>query len=185
MLALASALREISGEAELNVINRGDHSEIDIFPGEPLDNKLSGNVIDLCPVGAASARRISSIRSASGISRPRTASVPAVRPAAAFVETNKDVLFRLRPPRTRWRRSWFMCDEGRYGYHHVNSKERLSRPLIANQPSALSRVIDGINQDFSEAASRHSGQCWLVLSPFLTCEERIWPPCGSRVSTSM
>ena len=44
--------REISGTAELQVINRGDHSEIDIFPGEPLNNKLAGNVVDLCPVGA-------------------------------------------------------------------------------------------------------------------------------------
>ena len=43
--------REISGTAELQVINRGDHSEIDIFPGEPCNNKLAGNVVDLCPVG--------------------------------------------------------------------------------------------------------------------------------------
>src|SRR5262249_33307542 len=44
--------REISGKAELQVINRGDHSEIDVFPGEPLANKLATNVVDLCPVGA-------------------------------------------------------------------------------------------------------------------------------------
>src|SRR5712692_6737865 len=44
--------REISGTAELQVINRGDHSEIDIFPGEPCNNKLAGNVVDVCPVGA-------------------------------------------------------------------------------------------------------------------------------------
>ena len=44
--------REISGTAELQVINRGNHSEIDIFPGVPLENKLAGNVVDLCPVGA-------------------------------------------------------------------------------------------------------------------------------------
>ena len=44
--------REISGTAELQVIERGHHAEIDIFPGEPLNNKLAGNVVDLCPVGA-------------------------------------------------------------------------------------------------------------------------------------
>ncbi len=49
----ASASRARSpAQAELQVINRGDHSEIDIFPGEPLDNKLATNVVDLCPVGA-------------------------------------------------------------------------------------------------------------------------------------
>ena len=45
--------REISGTAELQSSSRGDHAEIDIFPGEPLENKLAGNVVDLCPVGAS------------------------------------------------------------------------------------------------------------------------------------
>ena len=44
--------REISGTAELQVIGRGHHAEIDVFPGAPLENKLAGNVVDLCPVGA-------------------------------------------------------------------------------------------------------------------------------------
>ena len=44
--------REISGESELMVVNRGAHEEIDVFPGYPLDNKMAGNVVDLCPVGA-------------------------------------------------------------------------------------------------------------------------------------
>ena len=57
--------REISGTSELMVINRGSHEEIDVFPGYPLDNKLSGNVVDLCPVGR-SATKIFSISSGSG-----------------------------------------------------------------------------------------------------------------------
>src|SRR6478752_7692891 len=44
--------REISGTSELMVTNRGSHEEIDVFPGRPLENKLAGNVVDLCPVGA-------------------------------------------------------------------------------------------------------------------------------------
>ena len=44
--------REITGTAELMVVNRGAHEEIDVFPGYPLANKMSGNVVDLCPVGA-------------------------------------------------------------------------------------------------------------------------------------
>ena len=44
--------REITGTSELMIINRGSHEEIDVFPGYPLANKMSGNVVDLCPVGA-------------------------------------------------------------------------------------------------------------------------------------
>ncbi len=44
--------REISQTGELEVMRRGSHAEIDIFPGHPVDNPLAGNVVDLCPVGA-------------------------------------------------------------------------------------------------------------------------------------
>ena len=44
--------REITQTGELQVMRRGNHAEIDIFPGEPVDNPLAGNVVDLCPVGA-------------------------------------------------------------------------------------------------------------------------------------
>ncbi len=43
--------REVAGTAELQIINRGSHAEIDIFPGNPCNNKLAGNVVDICPVG--------------------------------------------------------------------------------------------------------------------------------------
>ncbi len=44
--------REVSGTSELYVDGRGHKEEIDIFPGQPVNNKLAGNVVDLCPVGA-------------------------------------------------------------------------------------------------------------------------------------
>ena len=50
--------REISGTSELMVINRGSNEEIDVFAGYPLDNKLSGNVVDLCPVERARRPRL-------------------------------------------------------------------------------------------------------------------------------
>ena len=45
--------REVSGTCELLVNGRSNHEEIDIFPGKPCNNKLAGNVVDICPVGAA------------------------------------------------------------------------------------------------------------------------------------
>ncbi|MEW6249788.1 MAG: 2Fe-2S iron-sulfur cluster-binding protein [Planctomycetota bacterium] len=44
--------QEITGTGELAVVNRGNRCEIDVFPGQALDNPLQGNVVDLCPVGA-------------------------------------------------------------------------------------------------------------------------------------
>src|SRR5262245_62550611 len=47
---------EVSRTGELGIFNRGDHSEIGLFPGTTLDNPYSGNVIDICPVGALTDR---------------------------------------------------------------------------------------------------------------------------------
>lgn len=160
--------REISGEAELTVINRGDHAEIDIFPGEPLDNKLAGNVVDLCPVGALGSKDFLYTQRVWYLKSEDSVCAGCSKGCSIHVDSNKDVLFRLRPRENPKAQGWFMCDEGRYGYHYVNSKERITRPLIDKQPSTWSRIIDAINEDFSAAAS---DRFWLVLSPFLTCEE--------------
>src|SRR3954454_4699151 len=111
--------REVAGTAELTIINRGHHSEIDIFPGQPLENKLSGNVVDLCPVGALGSKdflykqRVWYLKTADQVcSRCSTG-------CSVYVDTNKDIVYRLRPrPNEEAEaRGLFMCDEGRYGYH--------------------------------------------------------------------
>jgi NADH-quinone oxidoreductase subunit G len=167
--------REISGTAELQVINRGDHSEIDVFPGEPLDNKLAGNVVDLCPVGALGDKdflykqRVWYLNSQPSVC-PRCSTGCSI-----YADVNKDVLFRLRPRENHRAQGWFMCDEGRYGFHHVNSKERLSRPLVRKEgklsPASWPRAIEELRAGIVEFAKRRGDSVWVVISPYLTCEE--------------
>src|SRR5919204_600248 len=118
--------REISGTAELQVVNRGDHSEIDIFPGEPLDNKLASNVVDLCPVGALCSKdflykqRVWYLRTAKSVCADCSTG------CSIEVDQNKDILYRLRPRENPQAQGYFMCDDGRLGYHYVNSPERFT-----------------------------------------------------------
>lgn len=167
--------REISGTAELQVINRGDHAEIDIFPGEPINNKLAGNVVDLCPVGALASKdflykqRVWYLKSGDSVC-PNCSTGCSVS-----VDTNKDIVFRLRPRENPLAQGWFMCDEGRYGYHYINSKERINRPFLRENdrltPANWSRLLPEIRREFTESAAKYAAATWLVLSPFLTCEE--------------
>src|SRR5437016_1919247 len=133
--------REVSGTAELQVINRGNHSEIDVFPGEPLENKLAGNVVDLCPVGALCSKdflykqRVWALKTRESVC-PRCSTGCSID-----VDANKDIVYRLRPrynPEAE-ASGWFLCDEGRYGYHYCNSAERLRQPL-ARTPRGLAPV---------------------------------------------
>ena len=89
--------REISGTSELLVVGRGDHSEIDIFPGQPLENKLSGNVVDLCPVGALASKdflysqRVWYLKTGDSIC-PNCSTGCSIH-----VDTNKEIVYRVRP----------------------------------------------------------------------------------------
>ena len=166
--------REISGQAELHVINRGHHEEIDIFPGEPIDNKLAGNVVDLCPVGALGSKdflykqRVWFLKSTSSVCPDCSTG------CSVFVDHNKDVVYRLRPRENPKAQGYFMCDEGRFDYPYINSRERILNPLRREGEATeknWEKVLPALRKDFAEAAAREGGAVAFVLSPFLTCEE--------------
>src|SRR5436853_2567465 len=113
--------REISGTAELQVINRGDHSEIDVFPGEPLDNKLASNVVDLCPVGALCSKDFLYKHRVWNLKTQESVCPACSTGCSVFLDTNKSIVYRLRPRFNPQAQGHFMCDDGRLGYHYVNS----------------------------------------------------------------
>jgi NADH-quinone oxidoreductase subunit G len=168
--------REITGTSELMVIHRGSHEEIDVFPGYPLANKMSGNVVDLCPVGALADRKF--------LYRPRVwfmKSHPGVCTGCAtgcsiHVDENQERIYRLRPRENPYVNQWWMCDEGRYGFDHVHSDQRVTR-LRCQKRSA--RAGEGVYTDleWSELPNRlgpeleKAGRLAAVLSPHLTIEE--------------
>jgi NADH-quinone oxidoreductase subunit G len=167
--------REVSGEAELTIINRGDHAEIDVFPDQPLENKLSGNVVDLCPVGALCSKDF--------LYKQRVwylKDTPSVCPncstgCSVHLDTNKSVLFRLRPRENPQAQGYFMCDEGRFGYHWVNANERIKRPLALKggqlTVTPWATILPELRQRFADAAKANARSVAAILSPFLTCEE--------------
>jgi NADH-quinone oxidoreductase subunit G len=167
--------REISGTAELLVVGRAHHEEIDVFPGRPLENKLAGNVVDLCPVGALGSKdflykqRVWYLKTTDGVcSRCSTG-------CSVFVDSNKDIVYRLRARPNPEAQGHFICDEGRYGYDFTNSTERVRRPLVRTdgnfRPALWSAVTPQLRQAFADAAAKNAKGVVAVLSPFLTLEE--------------
>jgi NADH-quinone oxidoreductase subunit G len=171
--------REVSGTAELQVINRGDHSEIDIFPGEPLNNKLAGNVVDICPVGALCSKDFLYKQRVWFLKTQKSVCADCSTGCSIFVDQNKDIVYRLRPRENPQAQGYFMCDEGRHGFHYANSDKRLTRPLArvgatdngAAMPSTYEEILPALRRQFKEAATQDGFQVAAVLSPFLTCEE--------------
>jgi NADH-quinone oxidoreductase subunit G len=167
--------REISGTAELQVINRGNHSEIDIFPGEPLNNKLATNVVDLCPVGALCSKDFLYKHRVWNLKTRKSVCADCSTGCSIVIDGNKDIVYRLRPRFNPQAQGHFMCDDGRLGYHYVNSTERYLRPMYRSegQLKALpwGDAIVGVRSAFEAAATKNAASVVGVLSPFLTCEE--------------
>jgi NADH-quinone oxidoreductase subunit G len=167
--------REISGTAELQFVARGEHEEIDIFPGEPCDNKLAGNVVDLCPVGALCSKDFL-YKQRVWFLQPKKSVCPNCSTGCSiFVDSNKDILYRLRPRENLKAQGHFMCDEGRLGYHYANSDRRLIRAELLQDGHVrhphYEPVINLLRKELKEAAAKDASGVAAVLSPFLTCEE--------------
>src|SRR6267378_82525 len=127
--------REVSGTAELQVINRGNHSEIDVFPGEPLNNKLAGNVVDLCPVGALCSKDFLYKQRVWFLKPQKSVCADCSTGCSIFVDNNKDIVYRLRARENPQAQGYFMCDEGRYGFHYANSSQRILQPTTGGEAS--------------------------------------------------
>lgn len=167
--------REVSGEAELQVLGRGHHEEIGTFPGVPLENKLAGNVVDLCPVGALGSKDFLYKQRVWYLKTEDSVCAGCSTGCTIHVDSNKDVVFRLKPKPNPQAQGYFMCDEGRYGYHYLNSAERLNRPHVRKDgkltPAPYADVVKAVNDDFKDAVKKAPASVYVVLSPFLTVEE--------------
>jgi NADH-quinone oxidoreductase subunit G len=92
-----------------------------------------------------------------------------------MVDSNKDIVYRLRPRANPQAQGYFMCDEGRFGFHYVNSSERFRKPKVRREGALTqnkwSETVQMIGQELARAATENASQVVGILSPFLTCEE--------------
>jgi NADH-quinone oxidoreductase subunit G len=108
--------REYSGTSELQIVNRGTRSEIDIYPGQPCDNKLAGNVVDLCPVGALCSKDFLYKQRVWWLKSRESVCPNCSTGCSIHVDENNEHVYRLRPRENPQAQGHFMCDEGRFGF---------------------------------------------------------------------
>ena len=166
--------REISQTGELEVMRRGNHAEIDVFPGHPVDNPLAGNVVDLCPVGALldkdflHKQRVWFLSSHASIcSRCSTG-------CNISAEENRGILWRYKPRQNPHVNDYWICDEGRYSYKAANDPNLLAAMYVLrngdHRAVAIDEAIKEVERGFQEIGQR-GGVVAGLFSPFLTVEE--------------
>ena len=166
--------QEVTGTNELMIDGRGTTESIDVFPGRALDNPMSGNVIDLCPVGALLDKnflfkqRVWYLKSTPSIDG-LTASGDNI-----LIEHNAGEVYRIKPREHMDINRWWITDELRYGWTFINSEQRLVMPTVSGSDSFQDDAADEA-WDVAEAAAvdglQDAGHIAALISPMLSCED--------------
>lgn len=161
--------REVTGTAELTVEGRGATEQIDVFPGRALDNELSGNVVDLCPVGALLdkdflfAQRVWHLQATPSVDG-LTASGDNI-----WIEHNEGRIHRVKPRENMGVNRWWITDEVRHGWKFVHSEARLRSPMRRQHGALLECDFSRASAAAAEGLRRGAGA--IAISPMLSCEE--------------
>ncbi len=167
--------REVSGTAEMQVVSRGSIEEIDIFPGIPCNNKLAGNVVDLCPVGALCSKDFLYEQRVWFLQNTKSVCPGCNTGCSINVDQNKDVLYRLKPRVNEQAQGHFMCDEGRFGWKYIHAENRLTTPELRQNGVPTSRnwdvVLPTLRKSLEEKVATNPKGVAAVISPWATVEE--------------
>jgi len=145
---------EVGGVMELGMINRGERSEITTVHGGTLDSELSGNVIDICPVGALTSKPFRYTARTWELARRRSVSPHDSVGANLVVQSKADKVLRVVPFDNEEVNECWIADRDRFSYEALNSERRLTRPMIkqggqwqaVDWSTALEYVADGLRR---------------------------------------
>ncbi len=163
--------QEIAGVMELGMIGRGEHAEIVAFVGKSVDSELSGNMIDLCPVGALTSKPFRYSARTWELARRKSISPHDGLGSNLVVQVKQNQVMRVLPLENEAINECWLSDRDRYSYEGLQSVERLTVPMVrdgsrwleTDWQTALERVADGL-----KAAA---GDLGILASPHATLEE--------------
>ena len=125
--------QEVAGVMELGMIGRGEHSEITTFVGRSVESELSGNMIDLCPVGALTSKPFRYSARTWELARRRTVSPHDSLGANLVIQVKGDEVMRVVPFENEEINECWISDRDRFSYEGLNAQDRLSVPMVKGE----------------------------------------------------
>jgi NADH-quinone oxidoreductase subunit G len=157
--------QEIAGIMELGLAGRGENAEIVSFVGRAVDSELSGNMIDLCPVGALTSEPFRYTARTWELSRRKSVAPHDGLGSNLVVQVKQNRVMRVLPLENEAVNECWLSDKDRFSYEGLNSAERLTRPMVkregqwheADWEPAFDFLIENLrNRDFGVLASPHA-----------------------------
>jgi len=168
--------QEVAGVMELGMANRNMHSEIQTFVGRTVDSELSGNMIDLCPVGALTSKPFRYSARSWELSRRKSIAPHDSIGSNLTVQVKNNRVLRVLPRENEDVNECWISDKDRFSYEGLNSADRLQKPMI-RVDGALREVewnvaLDYVSHALKDVAKSHGGEAIASLaSPHSTLEE--------------
>jgi len=169
-------LKEVGGMMELGLINRGEHAEITAYVDKSVESELSGNIIDLCPVGALTSKPFRySARSWELVRRPSIAAHDGLG-AQIEVQVKDNRVMRVLPREKESINECWLSDRDRFSYEGLNSGDRLTVPMIKRGEQWVETdwqsALEFAASRLKEAVARDGGDAiGMLISPNSTMEE--------------
>ena len=168
--------QEIAGVMELGMSNRGEHAEIETFVGQSVDSELSGNMIDICPVGALTSKPFRYSARTWELSRRKSISPHDSTGSNLIVQVKNNRVMRVVPFENEEVNECWIADRDRFSYEALNSDERLTTPMLkqggnwieVDWPTALAYVCKGLTHIKADHGAAAIGT---LVSPHSTLEE--------------
>ena len=168
--------QEIAGIMEMGQVGRGEHSEIMPFISKTIDSELSGNIIDLCPVGALTSKPFRYTARSWELSRRKSVSPHDGLGSNLIVQVKDSRVMRVLPLENEAVNECWLSDKDRFSYEGLNSEQRLTRPMLKQDgkwlevdwQTALEYVANGLKQIREQHGADSIGA---LATPHQTVEE--------------
>src|SRR3954464_13840913 len=168
--------QEVAGVMELGMAGRGEHSEILSFVGRSVDSEVSGNMIDLCPVGALTSKPFRYTARNWELSRRKSVSPHDSTGANLIVQVRNNRVLRVLPLENEAVNECWLADRDRFSYESLESDDRLTAPMLkqggewkqVDWQTALEYVANGLKQIKADHGANSIGA---LVSPHSTVEE--------------
>jgi len=168
--------QEIAGVMELGMANRGEFAEIMTFVGRTVDSELSGNMIDLCPVGALTSKPFRYTARTWELARRKSVSPHDGLGSNLVVQVKNDRVMRVVPLENESVNECWLSDKDRFSYEGLNSDDRLKTPLIKRDGRLIETdwqtALEYVAAELTRVCGQHGAQAVGALaSPHSTLEE--------------
>lgn len=171
--------QEVAGVMELGMANRGEHSEILSFVGRSVESELSGNMIDLCPVGALTSKPFRYNARTWELARRKSIAAHDSLGSNVVVQVKADQVLRVVPHENEAINECWLSDRDRFSYEGLTADDRLTEPMIKKNgqwvttdwQTALNVVAEGLKKARRESTDLN--KIGMLMSPNSTFEEMV------------